>query len=73
MEDFMRSGDNDSENTKLLCVYHHELLLFYQFCKVSGFHSEIISKIARDAPMYNNVEESSAAIDYWNDLLNAWD
>ncbi len=73
MEDYIKTGGNDSEYIKLLSVYHHELLLFYQFCKVSGFHSEIISKIARDAPMYDNIEESSVAIDYWNDLLNAWD
>jgi hypothetical protein len=73
MEDFMRNEDKDSDCFKLLCVYHHELLLFYQFCKVSGFHSEIISKIAKDAPMYGNVEESSAAINYWNDLLAKWD
>jgi hypothetical protein len=73
MEDYMRSEDKDSDRFKLLSVYHHELLLFYQFCKVSGFHSEIISKIANDAPVYDNVEDASAAIDYWNDLLAKWD
>jgi len=73
MEDFMRSQNKDSDHFKLLCVYHLELVLFYQFCKVSDFHPEIIRKIADDAPVYGDVEGSSAAIDYWNDLLTKWD
>ena len=73
MEDYMRTADKDSEEIKLLAVYHHELLLFYQFCKIVKMNAFVFDQIVPAAPMYDNIEEASDAIDYWNDMINTWD